>query len=174
MLKPLKEKAAQLQRFVRVFERKPEAGVLTPAVTASTKNGIVILKAGNTTWEEDLPPSLGGTNTTIGPLQHLLGSLAGCGAGLLLNTLAPLMGVSVDSVDVKAQCEFDVKGVLGMEGAVGDIKNVSFTLTVYSDDSPDKVEQLVDVWKQRAPVYLCFQKPVPISTTLLVKKPETE
>jgi uncharacterized OsmC-like protein len=173
-LNPVNEKAAQLQKFVNLFERKPEAGVLQPTVKASTKNGVVVLKAGNTTWEEDLPPSLGGTNTTIGPLQHLLGSLAGCGAGLIKNTLAPLMDISVDSVDVEAQCEFDVKGVLGIEGAAGDIRNVSFQLTVYSDDSPEKVEEMVEIWKQRAPVYLCFQKPVQISTKLVVKKPEKE
>jgi len=171
-LSTLKEKAAQLQKFVKLFERKPEAGLLKPAVKASTKNGLVILKAGNTTWEEDFPPSLGGENTTIGPLQHLLGSLAGCAAGLIKNTLAPLTGTSVDSVDADAQCEFDVKGVLGMEGATGDIRNVSLTVTVYSDDSQDKIEKLLEIWKQRAPVFLCFQKPVQISTNLMIKKSE--
>ena len=174
ILNPLKEKAAQLQKFVKLFERKPEAGLLKPAVKASTKNGLVILKAGNTTWAEDLPPSLGGENTTIGPLQHLLGSLAGCAAGLIKNTLAPLTGTSVDSVDVDAQCDFDVKGVLGMEDATGDIRNVSLTVTVNSDDSQDKIEKLLEIWKQRAPVYLCFQKPVQISTNLVIKKPERE
>jgi len=110
VLSALKEKAVQLRKFVKLFVRKPEAGLLKPKVKASTKNGLMILKAGNTTWEEDLPPSLGGKNTTIGPLQHLLGSLAGCGAGIIKNTLAPLTDTSVDSVDVDVQCEFDVKG----------------------------------------------------------------
>lgn len=172
VLSGLKEKAVQLRKFVKLFARKPEAGLLKPKVKAFTKNGLVILKAGDTTWEEDLPPSLGGKNTTIGPLQHLLGSLAGCGAGIIKNTLAPLTDTSVDSVDVDVQCEFDVKGVLGMEGATGDIRNVSFILTVYSDDSPDKIEKMFEIWKQRAPVFLCFQKPVQISTNLVIKKPE--
>ena len=168
----LKEEAAQLQKFIKLFETKPEAGLLKPMVKASTKNGIIILKSGNTTWEEDLPPSLGGKNTTIGPIPHLLGSLAGCAAGLIKYTLAPLTGTSVDSVDVDAQCDFDVKGVLGMEGATGDIRNVSLTVTVYSDDSQDKIEKLLEIWKQRAPVFLCFQKPVQISTNLMIKKSE--
>ena len=60
-----------------------------------------------------------------------------------------------------------------MEGATGDIRNVSFILTVYSDDSHDKIEKMFEIWKQRAPVFLCFQKPVQISTTnLVIKKPE--
>lgn len=174
VLNDLKEKAVKLQKFTKLFEGKPEAGVLKPKVKASTKNGLVILEAGNTIWEEDLPPSLGGTNTTIGPLQHLLGSLAGCAAGLIKNTLAPLTGTSVDSVDADAQCEFDVKGVHGMEGATGDIKNVSLTLTICSDESSNKIEKMFEIWKQRAPVFLCFQKPVQISTNLVIKKPENK
>ena len=174
VLNPSEEKTAQLQKFVKLFEKKPEAGLLKPAVKASTKNGLVSLKAGNTTWEEDLPPSLGGENTTIGPLQHLLGSLAGCAAGLIKNTLAPLTGTSVNSVDVDARCEFDVGGVLGVGDATGDIENVSLTVTINSDDNQDKIEKLLEIWKQRAPVYLCFQKPVQISTTLILKKIEKE
>ena len=172
VLSAIKEKAAQLQKFVKLFERNPEAGLLKPAVKASTKNGLIILKSGNTTWEEDLPPSLGGKNTTIGPIPHLLGSLAGCAAGLIKYTLAPLTGTSIDSVDVDAQCEFDLKGILGMEGATGDIRNVLLTVTIYSDDSQDKIEKLLEIWKQRAPVFLCFQKPVQVSTNLMIKKPE--
>jgi len=105
-------------------------------------------------------------------MPHLLGSLAGCAAGLIKNTLAPLTGTSVASVDVDAQCEFDVKGILGMKGATGDIRNVSLTVTVHSDDSQDKIERLLETWKQRAPVFLCFEKPVQISTNLIVKKSE--
>jgi len=173
-LSDLEEKAAQLQKFVKLFERKPEAGLLKPAVKASIKNGPVILKAGNTTWEEDLPPSLGGKNTTIGPLQHLLGSLAGCAAGIIKNTLAPLTGTSVDSVDADAQCEFDVRGVLGMKGVTGAIRNVSLNITIYSDDTQDKIKKLLEVWEQRAPVFLCYLKPTQISTNLVIKKPEKE
>lgn len=168
----LEEKAAQLQKFVKLFERKPEAGLLKPAAKAYTKNGLVILKAGNTTWEEDLPPSLGGKNTTIGPLQHLLGSLAGCAAGLIKNTLAPLTNTNVDSIDVDAQCDFDVKGVLGMEGATGDIRNVSLTVTIRSDENPDKIKKMFEIWKQRAPVFLCFQNPIQISTNLKIEEQE--
>jgi uncharacterized OsmC-like protein len=170
-LSDLKEEAARLQKFVKLFERNPEAGLLRPAVKASTKNGLVILKSGNTTWEEDLPPSLGGKGITIGPTQHLLGSLAGCAAGLIKYTLAPLTGTSIDSVDVDAQCEFDAKGVLGMEGATGEIRNVLLTITVYSDESRDKIEKILEIWKQRAPIFLCFEQPVPVSINLVNKKP---
>ncbi len=170
----IEEKAAGLQKFVKLFETKPEAGLLKPKIKATNKDGVVTLKAGNSSWEEDFPPSLGGRDTTIGPIPHLLGSLAGCAAGLIKNTLAPQTNTSIDSVDADVQCEFDLKGILGMEGAKADIGNVSLTVTVYSNDSQDKIEKLLEEWKKRCPVYLCFTKPIQVSTNLIVKKSESK
>lgn len=170
----MEEKNVGLQKFVKLFETKPEAAMLKPKVKATTKDGLVTLKAGNTTWEEDFPPALGGRDRTIGPIPHLLGSLAGCAAGLIKNTLGPQTNTSIDSVDADVQCDFDLKGILGMEGAKADIGNVSLTVTVYSNDSQEKIEKLLEEWKTRCPVYLCFTKPVVISTNLVVKKPENK
>jgi uncharacterized OsmC-like protein len=168
----LEEKAAELQKFVKMFQEKPEAALLKPTVKATTKDGLVILKSVNTTWEEDLIPALGGKNTTIGPIQHLLGSLAGCAAALLKNTLSPLTGTAVDSVEVETHCDFDIKGVLGFPGATGDLRNISVNITIYSNESQDKIDKLVEVWKQRAPCYLALN-PGQISSTVTVKKPGT-
>lgn len=167
------EKAAELQKFVKLFHEKPEAALLKPTVKASTKDGLVVLSSMNTTWEEDLIPALGGKNTTIGPIQHMLGALAGCAAVLLKNTLGPLTGTAVDSVDVETQCDFDVKGVLGFPGATGDLRNITLKITIYSNESQEKIDKLVEIWKQRAPCYLALIKPGQVSTTLTVKKPGT-
>jgi uncharacterized OsmC-like protein len=169
----LEEKAAELQKFVKLFEQNPEKALLKPTVKATTQDGLVVLKSMNTTWEEDLVPSLGGKNTTIGPIQHLLGSLAGCAAALLKNTLGPLTGTAIDSVEVDAQCDFDVKGVLGFAGATGDLRNITLNITIYSNESQEKIDKLMEVWKQRAPCYLALIKPSMISPKVTVKKPGT-
>jgi len=166
----LEEKAARLQKFIDRFEKKPEAGILKPAVKATIDDNIVVLTAGNWTWKEDLPPVLGGTNTEPGPLQHLLGALAGCAAGLIKNTLAPIMGVSVDRVDVDIQCEFDVRACLGIKGAKADLSNAIFNVTIYSKDDPEDVKEMFEIWKQRAPVLLSLEKPMEITTNLEIKK----
>jgi len=67
-----------------------------------------------------------------------------------------LTNTSVNSVDVDAQCEFDARGAVGIEGATADIRNVSLTVTVYSDDSQDKIEKLLELWKQCCPVSFTF------------------
>ncbi len=166
----LEEKNARLQKFVERFEKKPESGILKPGVKATIDDGIVILSAGDWTWKEDLPPVLGGTNTEPGPLQHLLGALAGCAAGLIKNTLAPITGVPVSKVDVDVRCEFDVRACLGIEGATADLSNTVFNVTIYSEADPKDVEDLFEIWKQRAPVLLGLEKPMRIQTNLEIRK----
>jgi len=166
----LEEKKARLQKFIERFEKKPESGILKPGVKATIDDGIVVLSAGNWTWKEDLPPVLGGTNTEPGPLQHLLGALAGCAAGLIKNTLAPITGVPVDKVDVSIQCEFDVRACLGIKGATADLTNTVFDVTIYSKADRKDVEELFEIWEQRAPVLLGLEKPMKIQTNLEIRK----
>ena len=166
--KPASEKTERFRRFSEHFEKNPEAALLKPKVTASMKDDKVIFKAGRFTWEEDLPPVLGGADAAPGPIQHLLGALAGCGAALVKNTLAPMVEMQVDSVDVDVQGELDVKGIYGMANTSAEIKNVSFVMTVHSNDNPEKIKKMFELWKQRAPVFLCFEKPVPVSTELVI------
>ncbi len=161
-------KAERFKRFSEHFEKNPDSAVLKPKVTASMKDGKVVLKAGRFTWEEDVPPVLGGTDSAPGPVHHLLGALAGCGAALIKNTIAPMTETQVDSVDVDVQCEFDVKGIYGMANATAEIKNVSFVMTIHSNDNPEKIKRMFELWKQRAPVFLCFEKPVPVSNRLVI------
>ena len=168
--KLVSEKAERFRRFSEHFKKNPDAALLKPKVTASMKDGIVILKAGKFTWEEDLPPVLGGNDAAPGPVHHLLGSLAGCGAALVKNTIAPMTETQVDLVGVDVQCELDVKGIYGMTNATADIKNVSFVMTVHSHDSSEKIAEVFELWKQRAPVFLCFKKPVPVSAKLVIEK----
>ena len=162
------EKAERFKRFSEHFEKNPDAALLKPKVTASMKDDKVVFKAGRFTWEEDLPPVLGGADAAPGPVHHLLGALAGCGAALVKDTLAPMTETQVDSVDVDVQCELDVKGIYGMVNATADIKNVSFVMTIHSNDDPEKIKKMFELWKQRAPVFLCFEKSVPVSTKLVI------
>lgn len=87
---------------------------------------------------------------------------------MIKDTIAPMTETQVDSVDVDVQCELDVKGIYGMANASAEIKNVSFVMTIHSNDDPEKIKKLFELWKQRAPVFLCFEKPVPVSNKLVI------
>lgn len=166
-IKTENDKAERFARYREHFEKSPESAILRPKVSASMQDGKVVLKSGKFTWEEDLPPVLGGTDEAPGPVHHLLGALAGCGTALMMNTIAPMTGTHVDSVDVDVQCELDVNGIYGVADCSAEIKNVSFVMRIHSNDDPEKIKKMFELWKQRAPVFLCFERQVPVSAELV-------
>jgi uncharacterized OsmC-like protein len=167
---PARVKAERFRKYLEYFEKNPEAAKLKLKVSACVKDNMVILRAGRFTWEEDLPPVLGGENAAPGPVHHMLGALAGCSAALLKNYLAPMTETQVDSIEVDVQCELDLRGIYGMTNASAELRNVSSLATIRSNDDPEKIRNMFELWKQRAPVFLCFEKPVPVSARLVVER----
>jgi uncharacterized OsmC-like protein len=81
-----------------------------------------------------------------------------------------MTGTEVDSVDVDVQCELDLRGIYGMANATAELRNVSSIVTIRSNDDPEKVEKMLELWKQRAPVFLCFERSVPVTVRLVVER----
>jgi len=159
-----------IQASVRLWEEDPGKAKIKPTVKGHSEDAQVVLEAGSFSWRSDLPPSLGGTNTAPSPTALLLSALAGCAVLFIRDALAPQMGVRIDSVEAIAQCEADLRGVLGMEGALPDLQNVQVTVQIQSPDSEENVRKLYQVWQERCPIYLALIKPLPVSTVLEIKK----
>ncbi|MGH7908731.1 MAG: OsmC family protein [Thermodesulfobacteriota bacterium] len=75
----------------------------------------------------DLPGPLGGTNKAPNPTQFILGALASCAEAFIKDTLAPLIGVSVDAVEVEARCQAELGGLLGIECMITPINSFEDT-----------------------------------------------
>lgn len=151
---------------VQLWEGEPEKAKRSPLVKAPTDGAGTVLEAGPFSWRTDLPVPLGGSNEAASPTALLLGALAGCAAVFIRDTLAPQLGVQVDSVEATAQCKTDARGLLGMEGAAPDLDELELSITIHSPDSDDKVQELYRTWQQRCPVYLALTKALPVRTTL--------
>ena len=115
------------------------------------------------TWRADLPPSLGGTNEAPSPTALLLGALAGCAVVFIRDTLAPKLGVRVTDVAATVKCETDARGLLGLEGAEPDLRNLSLDVTVESPDGDEAVRKIAEVWQERCPIYLALLKPTGVA-----------
>ena len=61
------------------------------------------------------PPPLGGPNEELNPLDFLLSSLSTCGT-FVIETAAREMDLSLESVHLEAEGDFDTRGVRGVEG----------------------------------------------------------
>jgi uncharacterized OsmC-like protein len=158
-----------IKASIRLWEEDPSKAKIKPTVKGHSEGAQVVLEAGSFSWRSDLPPSLGGTNTAPSPTALLLSSLAACAVVFIRDTLAPQLGVRLESVEAVVQCEADSRGALGMEGAMPDLQNVQVTIQIQSSDSEENVRKLYKVWQERCPVYLAFIKPLPVSTVLEIK-----
>jgi uncharacterized OsmC-like protein len=101
----------------------------------------------------------------------LLGALAGCAAVLIRDTLAPQLGVRVDSVQAEVKCKADFRGLLGMRGATPDLENLEITIQIHSPEPEEKVQALYRAWLNRCPVYLALTKPLTIKASLAKSTP---
>lgn len=158
-----------IKETISVFEKEPEKAKGNPVVKARTDGEQAVLEAGPFTWRVDLPTALGGKNEAPSPTALLLGALAGCAAAFIKDTLAPQLGVRVESIQATAQCKTDAKGLLGFEGAIPDLQDLELTIDLKSPDGEDKLQELYRTWQERCPVYLALIKPVSIRTSLRIE-----
>ena len=155
-----------IQATEQLYRNNPEGGHATPTVTGRLSEGRALLSAGSYTWHADLPPALGGTGSAPSPTQYLLGALAGCAVAFIHDTLAPQLGIAIDDVTAVARCRTDARGLLGMEDTVADLQEIEVEISVASASSPERLEALEQVWRERCPIYLAVLKPNGVSVRL--------
>jgi uncharacterized OsmC-like protein len=153
----------------RVWQAEPDKAKGRPSVTARSEGAEAVIEAGSFTWRADLPPALGGTNRAPSPTALLLSALAGCAVAFIRDTLAPQLGVRVDSVEATARCETDSRGLLGMDGSAPDLRSVDVAIQVTSPDGEASARRLFAAWQERCPIYLALVKPTPVTTRFDVK-----
>ncbi len=158
-----------IQETLRLWQENPDKAKGKPTVKGHSDGAQAVLEFGAFSWRCDLPQPIGGTNGAPSPTALLLSALAGCAVVFIRDTLAPQLGVQIESVQAVAQCEADSRGLLGIEGAVPDLQNFQLTITIQSSDAEEKVQHLYQVWQQRCPIYLALLKPQQISMALEVK-----
>lgn len=93
----------------------------------------------------------------------MLGALGGCAVVFVQDTLAPQLGIRVDAVEATVRCEADARGLLGMDGAQPDLRNVTVEVSVSSPDGEAAVAEIARVWQERCPIYLALLKPTDVA-----------
>jgi uncharacterized OsmC-like protein len=99
----------------------------------------------------DEPDSMGGTNTAPSPLETVLVALVGCD-GVIINGVAAAMNFDCSGVDFDCTSQIDVRGPKGVKGVRPYFETVDITLTVYTDESPERFAKLQANVENRCPV----------------------
>jgi hypothetical protein len=71
--------------------------------------------------------------------------------------------MTIDAVQATVRCESDARGLLGLDGAEPDLRNVALEVSVDSPDGAEAVAELARVWEERCPVYLALLKPTDVA-----------
>jgi uncharacterized OsmC-like protein len=156
-------KPETIQATIESWTKDAAAGRGTPTVTARADDSQAVIQTGPFTWRADLPPALGGTNQAPSPTALLLSALAGCAVVFVRDTLAPQLGIPVTSVEATVKCETDARGLLGMNGAEPDLRNVTLEVSVESPEGEAAIQQIAEVWQERCPIYLALIKPTDVA-----------
>jgi uncharacterized OsmC-like protein len=156
-------KSETIGATVDAWSKEPEKALGAPVVTARAEESQAVMQAGPFTWRADLPMALGGANEAPSPTALLLSALAGCAVVFVRDTLGPQLGVRVDAVEATVRCETDARGLLGIDGAEPDLRNVSLNVTVESSDGDAAVNRVAEAWRQRCPIYLALVKPTDVA-----------
>jgi uncharacterized OsmC-like protein len=159
-----------IENSVQRFTAEPDAARSVPSVTASLANGRARLSSGPFNWDADLPPAVGGENLAPTPTAYLLGALAGCAVVFVRDTLAPQLGLQIDHVSAVARCTADARGLLGMDGAVPDLGDITVDVSMVSSEPEEKLRRLFAIWEERCPIYLALIKPTTVVASLAVEK----
>ena len=99
----------------------------------------------------DEPASLGGTNTAPSPLETVLVALVGCD-GVIINGVAKAMGFAYSAADFDCQSQIDVRGPKGVPGIRPYFETAKLHITVYTDESEARFQQLRKNVEFRCPV----------------------
>lgn len=148
---------------IATWTSEPDKAHSRPTVTARAEAGQAAIQAGPFAWRADLPIPLGGTNQAPSPTALLLSALAGCAVVFVRDTLAPQLGMRIDAVEASVACDADARGLLGIDGAEPDLRNLTLEVQVDSPDGDTAIAELARIWEQRCPIYLALCKPVDVA-----------
>jgi uncharacterized OsmC-like protein len=147
------------------FRADPSAALSKPTVSATLMNGRARLSSGAFNWDADLPAALGGEGLAPSPTAYLLGALAGCAVAFLRDTLAPQFDVEIADVRAVASASSDARGLLAVDDAEPDLRQISIEIQVTTDSPADRVDSMFGAWRDRCPIYLALLKPNEVTVT---------
>ena len=100
----------------------------------------------------DEPVPHGGTGQGPSPLQAVLGALCGC-ESVTFNRTASEVGFKYTGIDFDGAFTIDIRGRMGIARVRPHFQTVRVQATVHTDESEDRLRQVVEKTERRCPVY---------------------
>src|SRR5699024_7554621 len=127
-------------------------------------NTAVAISAGTHEFVIDEPPALGGDDTGANPVEHLLAALSACQI-ITVKVWAAKLGLTVDTVEVKARGNLDLRGFFGVDPSVRPgFQGIEVDLQLAGPESEEAYAELIRVVEAQCPVLDNLTAGVPVTT----------
>jgi uncharacterized OsmC-like protein len=100
----------------------------------------------------DEPTAQGGAGEGPSPLQVVLGALCGCEAVTFRRTATEL-GFEYAGIEFEGAFTIDIRGRMGVAGVRPHFQTVRVQATVRTEETEDRLRQVVEETERRCPVY---------------------
>jgi len=116
--------------------------------------------------DADEPKVLLGTDRGPNPVEYVLTALAGCLTSSLVYHAAA-RGIAIEEVESHLEGDLDLRGFLGTSDEVRNgYENIRVTFKIKADATEEQLEELVQLARERSPVFDIVSHPVPVSVEL--------
>jgi uncharacterized OsmC-like protein len=116
--------------------------------------------------DADEPKVLLGTDRGPNPVEYVLTALAGCLTSSLVYHAAA-RGIAIEEVESHLEGDLDLRGFLGISDEVRNgYENIRVTFKIKADATEEQLEELVQLARERSPVFDIVSHPVPVSVEL--------
>lgn len=154
---------ALVQRF-----STPEAAQMTFSVGAALTEGLRMdVDIRNHRITVDEPRALGGTDEGPNPVELMLASLTTCQA-ITYRVWAMKLGIALDSVNVVADGQIDLRGFFGVDENVRPgYSAIQLRVQISGPETEERYRELADTVDRHCPVLDIAGKPVSVSRALV-------
>lgn len=116
----------------------------------------------------DEPPTLGGADAAINPVETLLAALLSCQV-VTYQFWSAKLGIAFDTIELAAEGDLDVRGFFGLDDAVRPgFTAVRVKVTIAGPETAARYAELTAAVDAHCPVLDLTSNPTPVTTELTV------
>ena len=162
-----------LKRTRKAIELRPSIALGTMRTSTRLEDGVrCVSRNGDWSFEIDEPSSVGGDNSAPSPGVYGLGALTGCVAMAIKNE-AVLSYVSVTSVEVNVEADYDDRGMYLMDGVKPGFLEFRLFINVDSPAPQEKIHEIVKNALKTDTWFNVFTHKQKVSTDITVTLPQS-
>lgn len=115
----------------------------------------------------DEPSEGGGENQAPRPLEYFLAGFAFCQQAQYTK-YAALRDLDIASLKMDVKGYVDQRGILGMDDVAAGFRNIDYTVTIETAESPETITDLVTTVEAVCPAHAAIKGGTPLSLKLIV------